>query len=210
MRITLDTDLGSEGEVVGKHEVKDLPDAGLQPGKPYMSVNRSEYHDAEATHAFAATGSAVTNVQYKLALSGPPNYDTDDWSDPEEIESWVSGLVVRPLGSPRTIWPDTNNSVMSNSGQLEMFSSLPSDPCISVNQSSGKYEGTTYRDTYLSLRDVYICFADIGGDPGWDTDGDGYTDWYEPGVGYILDPYGNRLRDPGDLVQTIIFKQVDP
>lgn len=146
-------------------------------------------------------------VQYKLARSGA-QYDTDTWSDPE-VGHTAGGLEIRPLGSPRTIWPYYENSIMSNSGQLEMFSSLPSDPCISVNQSSGKYEGTTYRDTYLSLRDVYICFADIGGDPGWDTDGDGETDWYEDGEP-VLDPNGEPLRDPGDLVQTIIFKQVDP
>ena len=61
-----------------------------------------------------------------------------------------------------------------------------------------------YRETWLSLRYVYACFGDGGGDPGpeWDMDGDD--------VIYEQDTYGNEYRDPDDLVTTIIFKQIDP
>ncbi len=220
MRITLDIYPGSEGNIVGKHEVKDLPDAGLQPGKPFMSINRSKYHDPIATHAFAASATAATfNVQYKLALSGPPNYDTDNWSQPEEIESWVSGLAVRPVGSPRLVWSAGGGKVMSNTGEIDP--SGLTEPRIALNPYDGEYEGPDYWKSSIKARNVFVCFSATGGDPdynpalgyGWDTDGDGciwvkYYDYTECTDPPDEDP--EAIRDPGDLVPTIIFKQVDP
>ena len=99
---------------------------------------------------------------------------------------------------------------MSSTGELDIEQNI--SPSIAVNPYYGKTTSTTYRDTYVMLRNVFICFNGNGGDPGpnWDTDGDGYTDWYISGQGYVYDAYGNKMRDPDDLVNTIIFKQVDP
>ena len=60
-------------------------------------------------------------------------------------------------------------------------------------------------------RIIKLYSSDAYADPGpdWDTDDDGESDWY---INEQLqrDLYGNPLRDPGDLIPTIIFKQVDP
>ena len=175
-----------------------------------MSINRSEYHEPEASHAFAASATGVTNVQYKLALSGTYN-DTDDWSDPEEIESWVSGLVVRPVGSPRLVWGKAPYPIMSNTGEIDP--SGLTEPRIALNPYDGEYEGPDYWKSSIKARNVFVCFSATGGNPGpnWDTDGDGciwvkYYDYTE--CTNQSDPDG--IRDPGDIVPTIIFKQVDP
>jgi len=168
-----------------------------------MSINRSEYHEPEASHAFAATGSAATNVQYKLELSGT-YYDTDDWSDPEEIESWVSGLVVRPVGSPRLVFGKAAPyPIMSNTGEIDP--SGLTEPRIAVNPYDGEYGGGDYRDTWITARNVFVCFSATGGNPGpnWDTNGDGEWRVWD-------DELNDWIRDQGDLVPTIIFKQVDP
>jgi len=180
-----------------------------------MSINRSEYHDPEATHAFAAMGTVtIAGAQYKLALSGPPYYDTDDWSQPEEIESWVSGLVVRPVGSPRLVFGKAAPyPIMSNTGEIDP--SGLTEPRIAVNPYDGEYEGPDYWKSSIKARNVFVCFSATGGNlgPNWDTNGDGciwvkYYDYTE--CTNQNDPDGIRDPDDLDLVQTIIFKQVDP
>jgi hypothetical protein len=198
MRITL----SSNGEVFGIHADGYLPDAGIEPGTPYMSINRSKQHDPIATHAFAAMETAtIAGAQYTLSLSGA-YYDTDDWSDPEEIESWVSGLVVRPVGSPRVVWGKAPYPIMSNTGEIDSYGETV--PRIALDPYQGKYDGPNYWNTWITARNVFVCFSATGGNPGpnWDTDGDGVTQEYDPVLGWI--------RDQGDLVPTIIFKQGDP
>ncbi len=177
-----------------------------------MSINRSEYHEPEASHAFAASATGVTNVQYKLALSGT-YYDTDDWSQPEEIESWVSGLVVRPVGSPRLVFGKAAPyPIMSNTGEIDSHGE--SEPRIALNPYHGKHGGGDYLDTSIKARNVFVCFSATGGDPGpgWNTDGDLSPYLLDQDDNPIPDPNDptKYLRDPDDLVPTIIFKQVDP
>ena len=66
-------------------------------------------------------------------------------------------------------------------------------------------------DFWLTGCDVFIACTDNGGDPGYDPfDGHGW-DRDDDGVYYIIDPdTGQPIRDPDDIVPTIIFKQVDP
>lgn len=114
----------------------------------------------------------------------------------------LSGLVVRPVGSPRLVWGKAPYPIMSNTGEIDSHGE--SEPRIAVDPYHGKYGGGDYRDTSIKARNVFVCFSATGGDPGpnWDTDGDGNTQEYDEEFGWI--------RDQGDLVPTIIFKQVDP
>lgn len=145
-----------------------------------------------ATHAFAASATvvdvAVNNVQYKLALSGT-QYDTDTWSDPEKIEPtlWtpISGLVIRPVGSPRMVWKG-GSGIMSITGEIDPAPE-GGHPYIALNPYDGKYEGPEYWKSWIMARNVFVCFSDTKGEPG---------------------PIGNKWDM--DNVPTIVFKQVDP
>ncbi len=91
---------------------------------------------------------------------------------------------------------------MSNTGEIDP--SGLTEPSIAVNPYDGEYEGPDYWKSSIKARNVFVCFSATGGNPGpnWDTDGDGDWQEYDEEFGWI--------RDQGDLVPTIIFKQVDP
>jgi len=145
-------------------------------------------------------------VQYKLARSGA-YYDTDNWSQPEEIESTltnqISGLLVRPVGSPRLVWLGSSHKVMSNTGEIDP--SGLTEPRIALNPYDGEYEGPDYWKSSIKARNVFVCFSATGGNlgPNWDTNGDGEWRVWDNEI-------NDWIRDPDDLVPTIIFKQVDP
>jgi len=210
MRITLN----EYGDIDGKHAADYLPNAGTARTSPFLAINRSKYHNPEENHAFAVTdGGLNANALYKLAIEPPPYYDIDTWSDPQSLEQVATrprSVIARALGMPRFLWhlpgtiPDTNVvEIVSNTSELEEYA-LDEYPCLTFNPAEGNYGGGDYLDTWLTYRNVFIAFVAPGGDPGpeWDMDCDG--------VKYIEDNQGNEIRDPGDLVPTIVFKQIDP
>lgn len=205
VRISLEKETGSEGEIDEIHETYTLENSygnvDYDCTKPFMRINRSKFHNPEENHAFAISEMTYGSFEYSLALSGI-YYDYDVWSQPNKVISSPSGMVIRPVGSPRFSFPGEGRALTSSSEIDEKCSD--NKPRIGVNMHTGHYGGGDYRDTWLVLRDVYACFTDSGGDPGpgWDMDGDG--------VIYEQDPDGNVYRDPDDLVTTIIFKQIDP
>ena len=60
-------------------------------------------------------------------------------------------------------------------------------------------------DFWLTGCDVFVAFVDRMGDPGpgWDTNNNQVYQVYDPRT-------GQYVRNSGDIIPTIIIKQVDP
>jgi hypothetical protein len=100
---------------------------------------------------------------------------------------------------------------------------MKEDQTLNVHSSMNQYDGKKSSSTvwWPDGTDVYVSFIDIGGDPGysysstpldnhgWDLDGDGPWIMINPTTP-LLDPNGYPIRDPDDLVPTVVFKKVDP
>jgi len=92
---------------------------------------------------------------------------------------------------------------MSNTGEIDP--SGLTEPRIALNPYDGEYEGPDYWKSSIKARNVFVCFSATGGNlgPNWDTNGDGEWRVWDNEI-------NDWIRDPDDLVPTIIFKQVDP
>ena len=98
-------------------------------------------------------------------------------------------------------------SYESNYGTLDP--SIPDQvPRIAVNPYEGGYQSSRLVKMWVDALDVSVALMDNSYDPGttnnkWDMDEDGYTFIPHPITGQVI-------RDPGDLMPTIIFKKVSP
>ena len=152
---------------------------------------------------------------------------TDDWSAPLGVENEITcprGVIMRGVGNPRYTWRDgdDDNILESNLGKIEIWSQ-DNEPEITLNPSFGERKATgNYNNTYINGRDAYCTFImNHAVDPGyvdstnpldrhgWDLSGNGEY-WVKVNNVIVLDDNGNPIREPEDLIPTIVIKKVDP
>ena len=127
-------------------------------------------------------------------------------SQPRALQDCIKGMVMRSTGSPRPlVYDSVNKRILSTTGVLESSSEDSYKPCIALNEYQGVYDGPSYRDTYITGRNVFILTIEAAGDPGpgWDVNGNGKTHTIDSDTGMTV-------RDLADMQPTVVFKQVDP